>query len=56
MRIRTEGGQPEPTGLKGTGPFHQFVISPDGRRIAYGDGPAAVREVWALDNALAALK
>jgi Tol biopolymer transport system component len=56
MRIRAEGGQPEPAGLEGTGPFHQFVISPDGRRIAYGDGPAAVREVWALDNALAALK
>jgi Tol biopolymer transport system component len=56
MRIRAEGGPPEPAGLEGTGPFHKFVISPDGRRIAYGDGFAAVREVWALDNALAALK
>jgi Tol biopolymer transport system component len=56
MRIRAAGGRPEPAGLEGTGPFHQFSISPDGRYIAYGDGPAAVREVWVLDNALAALK
>jgi Tol biopolymer transport system component len=52
MRIRAEGGQPEPAGLEGTGPFHNFAISPDGRHIAYGDGPAAVREVWAVDHLL----
>jgi len=52
MRIRAEGGQPEPAGLEGTGPFHNFAISPDGRHIAYADGPAAVRDVWAVDHLL----
>jgi Tol biopolymer transport system component len=58
MRIAVNGGQPEFTGLTGKGNqlVHRMSLSPEGSRIAIGDGERETVEVWALDNLLPVLK
>jgi WD40 repeat protein len=58
MRIAVTGGKPEFAGLAGKGAqlVHRISLSPNGSRIAVGDGERETVEVWALDNLLPVLK
>jgi Tol biopolymer transport system component len=57
MRISSQGGTPQFTGLAMTRPdrTHPISLSQDGSRIAFSDGApwSTDREVWAIDNVLA---
>jgi Tol biopolymer transport system component len=58
MRIASDGGRPEFTGLTGRGmrQVHKISLSPDGSRMAFADGELKFAETWALDNLATALK
>jgi hypothetical protein len=49
-RISTEGGEPEPIGLKPNG-SDEFAVHPDGRRIAFLSGEPK-HEIWVMENFL----
>lgn len=55
LRVPATGGPEESMGLQGMelrGPY----ISPDGTKIAFGDGPFQRPEIWAMENFLPADK
>ena len=56
MRIPSQGGTPEFTGIEAEGWIGDMDVSPDGARIAYSAATGAVSELWSLDNVLAAVK
>jgi Tol biopolymer transport system component len=55
MRLPTDGGSPEFTGVEAQGLIY-FDLNADGTRIAYSHQDENATELWALDNVLAAFK
>jgi Tol biopolymer transport system component len=58
MRISSQGGGPEFTGLTHSGADQRFWLSPDGTRVSFNEGAQLTRlnEIWAIDNLMSALK
>ena len=57
MRIPTEGGKPEFTGLAGKGNNTNIDLNADGSRIAFNDFVSGANaELWDLDNLTSVLK
>jgi Tol biopolymer transport system component len=56
MRMPSQGGTPEFTGIEAEGWIGSMDISPDGSRIAFNAKMYPPSELWSLDNVLSALK
>lgn len=48
-KIPTEGGTAQSMGFS-TSYINHMAVSPDGRQLAFGDGPRMLHEYWILAN------